>query len=195
MTLVESIDYNIAYICIVGIDYGTGKACAYAAKVSEYDEHFTWTATDIDASAITGSAIKTMYLDGAYKTNSGRVRFDEIAAGTKLTDVAVWSSASAPALKNGTLSLANGTYTATALLTNSAATVSYVLSDGTTATTNSIAAYSDGDTASTTFAAPTDGKTYEVLLVADFHSARSTAGRWLSRRFQTEANLALPRQR
>ena len=166
-TLVESIDYNIAYICIVGIDYGTDKACAYAAKVSEYNEHFTWTATDLDASAITGSAIKTMYLDGAYKTNSGRVRFDEIAAGTKLTDVAVWSSASAPALKNGTLSLANGTYTATALLTNSAATVSYVLSDGATATTNSIAAYSDGDTASTTFAAPTDNKTYEVLLVAE----------------------------
>ena len=166
-TLVESIDYNIAYICIVGIDYGTGKACAYAAKVSEYNEHFTWTATDLDASTITGSAIKTMYLDGAYKTNNGRVRFDEIAAGTKLTDVAVWSSASAPALKNGTLSLANGTYTATALLTNSAATVSYVLSDGATATTNSIAAYSDGDTASTTFAAPTDNKTYEVLLVAE----------------------------
>ena len=165
-TLIESIAANTAYICILGIDYDTGKACAYAAPVADYNESFTWTATDLDASAITNSAIRTMYLDGPYQTGTGRVRFDEIAAGTKLSDVAVWSSATAPRLRNGSLSFANGTYTASALLTNSAATVSYVLSDGTTATTNSITSYADGDTASTTFAAPTDNTTYEVLLVA-----------------------------
>lgn len=166
-TLIESIAANTAYICILGIDYDTGKACAYAAPVADYDESFTWTAQDLDASSITGSAIRTMYLDGPYQTGTGRVRFDEIAAGTKLSDVAVWSSATAPKLRNGSLSFANGTYTASALLTNSAATVSYVLSDGTTATTNSITSYADGDTASTTFAAPTDNTTYEVLLVAE----------------------------
>ena len=166
-TLIESIAANTAYICILGIDYDTGKACAYAAPVADYDESFTWTAQNLDASSITGSAIRTMYLDGPYQTGTGRVRFDEIAAGTKLSDVAVWSSATAPKLRNGSLSFANGTYTASALLTNSAATVSYVLSDGTTATTNSITSYADGDTASTTFAAPTDNTTYEVLLVAE----------------------------
>ncbi len=164
-TLIESIAANTAYICILGIDYGTGKACAYATPVADYDEHFDWTAEDLDASTITGSAIRTMYLDGAYQTGSGRVRFDEIAAGTELEDVAVIATTQ-PRLRDGSLSLANGTYTATALLTNSAATVSYVLSNGTTATTNAIAAYADGDTVTASFAAPTDDTTYEVLLVA-----------------------------
>ena len=165
-TLIESINYNTNYICIVGINYGTGKACAYAAPVANYDENFSWMAEDLDASTITGSAIQTMYLDGAYQTGTGRVRFDEIAAGTELSDVAVVATTQ-PRLRDGSLALANGTYTATALLTNSAATVSYVLSNGNTATTNSIAAYANGDTVSTTFSAPTDNKTYEVLLVAE----------------------------
>ena len=165
-TLIESIAANTAYICILGIDYDTGKACAYAAPVADYDESFTWTAQDLDASSITGSAIRTMYLDGPYQTGTGRVRFDEIAAGTKLSDVAVWSSATAPKLRDGSLSFANGTYTASAFLTNSAANVSYVLSNGTTATTNAIAAFDNGDTVAGTFAAPTDDTTYEVLLVA-----------------------------
>ena len=165
-TLIESIDYNTAYICILGIDYDTGKACAYAAPVADYREDFSWTAEDLDASTITGSAIRTMYLDGAYQTGTGRVRFDEIAAGTELEDVAVIATTQ-PRLRDGSLSLANGTYTATALLTNSAATVSYVLSNGTTATTNAIAAYANGDTVTGTFSAPTDDTTYEVLLVAE----------------------------
>ena len=166
-TLIESIAANTAYICILGIDYDTGKACAYAAPVADYNENFIWTATDLDASTITNSAIQTMYLDGPYQTGTGRVRFDEIAAGTKLSDVAVWSSATAPKLRDGSLSFANGTYTASALLTNSAANVSYVLSNGTTATTNSIAAYLNGDTASASFSAPADDTTYKVLLVAE----------------------------
>ena len=165
-TLIESIDYNVAYICIVGIDYGTGKACAYAAPIADYREDFDWTTENLDASTITGSAIRTLYLDGAYQTGTGRVRFDEIAAGTELSDVAVVATTQ-PRLREGSLSLASGTYTATALLTNSAANVSYVLSNGTTATTNAIAAYANGDTVSTTFSAPTDDSTYEVLLVAE----------------------------
>ena len=88
-TLVESFTAETAYICILGIDYGTGKACAYAAPVADYDKHFVWTVNDLDASAITKSAIQTMYLDGYYQTNGGKVVFDEIAAGTKLSDVAV----------------------------------------------------------------------------------------------------------
>ena len=166
-TLIESIAANTAYICILGIDYDTGKACAYAAPVADYNENFTCIVNDLDASTITSSAIQTMYLDGPYQTGTGRVRFDEIAAGTKLSDVAVWSSATAPKLRDGSLSFANGTYTASALLTNSAANVSYVLSNGTTATTNSIAAYLNGDTASASFSAPVDDTTYEVLLVAE----------------------------
>lgn len=165
-TLVESVAYNTAYICIVGIDYRTGKARAYAETVANYNKHIAWTVEDLDASAITGSAIQTMYLDGSYKTVNGRIRFDEIAAGTELEDVAV-AVLTQPKLKNGSLSLANGTYTATALLTNSAATVAYVLSNGATATTNAIAVFNNGDTVTGSFAAPTDDTTYEVLLVAE----------------------------
>ena len=165
-TLVESISANTAYVCVVGINYGTGRLCAYAETVADYRKDFDWTVEDLDASAITGSAFQTMYLDGAYKTATGRVRFDEIAAGTDLEDVAV-AIRTQPKLKDGSLSFANGIYSVSASLTNSAATVSYVLSNGTTATTNAIAAFDNGDTVAGTFAAPTDDTTYEVLLVAE----------------------------
>ena len=165
-TLVESIAANTAYVCILGIDYRTGKVCAYAETVDAYRKDFDWTVENLDASAITGSAFQTMYLDGSYKTATGRVRFDEIAAGTELEDVAV-AVLSQPRLKNGSLALANGVYSVSASLTNSAATVSYVLSNGTTATTNAIAAFDNGDTVTGTFTAPTDDTTYEVLLVAE----------------------------
>ena len=165
-TLVESIAANTAYVCVVGINYGTGKLCAYAETVADYRKDFEWTVEDLDASAVTGSAFQTMYIDGAYKTATGRVRFDEIAAGTDLDDVAV-AIRTQPKLKDGSLSFANGIYSVSASLTNSAATVSYVLSNGTTATTNAIAAFDNGDTVAGTFAAPTDDTTYEVLLVAE----------------------------
>ena len=165
-TLIGSVTADTTYLCIVGIDYSEGTACAYAAPITDYDKSFAWTVKDVDASGITGSAVQTMFIDGIYQTNNGRVLIDEIAAGTKLSDVAVWSSATAPKLRDGSLSFANGTYTASAFLTNSAANVSYVLSNGTTATTNAIAAFDNGDTVACTFAAPTDDTTYEVLLVA-----------------------------
>ena len=60
------------------------------------------------------------------------------------------------------------------MLTNSAATVSCVLSNGTTATTNAIATFADGDTVSAAFAAPTDDTTYEVLLVAENAGGETT---------------------
>ena len=76
-------------------------------------------------------------------------------------------SGSAPKFSNGSLSLSGGTYTAGAILTNSAADVSYVLSNGSTAMTNAVRAYVNGDTVAATFPAPTDDTTYEVLLTAE----------------------------
>ena len=76
-------------------------------------------------------------------------------------------SETAPKLFSGSLSLSGGNYTATAILTNSAANVSYILSSGTTVTTNAVGSYANGDTVSATFAAPTDNTTYEVVLTAE----------------------------
>ena len=73
----------------------------------------------------------------------------------------------APRLFNGSLSLSGGTYTVGAILTNGAANVSYVLSNGSTVTTNAVGSYANGDTVSATFAAPTDNTTYEVVLTAE----------------------------
>ena len=72
----------------------------------------------------------------------------------------------APKLSNGSLSLSGDTYTAGAILTNSAADVSYVISNGSTAMTNAVRAYANGDPVVATFPAPTDNTTYEVLLTA-----------------------------
>ena len=45
--------------------------------------------------------------------------------------------------------------------------MSYILSSGTTVTTNAVGSYANGDTVSATFAAPTDNTTYEVVLTAE----------------------------
>ena len=164
--LVGNVTAGTTYLCIVGIDYDTGKASAYAAPVADYDPSFEWTIEDLDASAVTGSPMKVVYIDGVYQTAKGHVLFDEFAAGTELEDVA-FAVLTRPKLKDGSLAFANGIYSVSASLTNSAATVSYVLFDGTTATTNAIAAFDNGDTVAGTFAAPTDDTTYEVLLVAE----------------------------
>lgn len=167
-TVLTGITAGTTHLCIVKIDYDTHKASVYATPIANYSKSFDWTLTDLDASGLT-SAFQVMFLAGVYQTNGGRIQFDEIAVGTRLSDVAVSGSATAPLLADGALAhdAALGTYTASATLEQSAATVSYVLFDGATATTNGATTVAVDTTASLTFAAPTDNKTYTVLLVAE----------------------------
>ena len=156
--------------CIAKIDIGENgndTLSFYAAPTNTLTTDFEWTFTTNGISLVSGPA-KPSYLQmiGHFKVNSQFITFDEFIV-TDTEEEAYTHTTTQPRLRDGSLSLANGTYTATALLTNSAANVSYVLSNGTTATTNAIAAYANGDTVTGTFAAPTDDTTYEVLLVAE----------------------------
>ena len=169
-TLIGSVTAGTTYLCIVGIDYSEGTACAYAAPIADYDKSFAWTVKDVDASGITGSAVQTMFVDGMYQTNSGRVLVDEIAAGTELGDVAVYTPSGAPQL--GVVSLARtgaAAYSVSAEESvNTADTMSWIAADGSSApTTNAFAtAVAAGTTETVSVSGLTADKTYQISVLA-----------------------------
>ena len=174
--IITGVTLGTTYICYAEIQVAAGAGGkeilrAGAMAVNDYTTDTLWAKLDGDSDSvevelITDSSYPTsIAVAGPYGTNGGRFRADEFVVGTEISDILLATSTK-PKLLNGSLSLANGTYTATALLTNSAATVSYILSNGTTATTNAITAFNNGDTVTGTFSAPTDDTTYEVSLLA-----------------------------
>ncbi len=168
--LVASVTAGTTYLCIVGIDYDTGKACAYATPIADYTKTFSWTVDNVDASGITGSAVQTMFVDGIYQTNNGRVLVDEIAAGTGLGDVAVFTPSGAPALGDVSLSRTGAaTYTVTAEeAENTADTMSWIADTGTVVTTNAFAtAVASNTTATGTVSGLTADKTYQISVLAE----------------------------
>jgi len=169
-TVVESVSANTTYIAIVEIDYDNDTANVYATPVEDYDTRFSWTLENIDASPITGSAMRVMFLDGHYETGNGYVVFDEIAAGTAISDVAVASSATAPALGDVSLSRSGAAaYAVSAeVLENPADTVSWIADDGTATTTNDFAtAVATNTIASGTVSGLAADKTYRVSVLAE----------------------------
>ena len=99
------------------------------------------------------------------------IAFDEVFVGTELSDV-VPVSTTMPILTDGVLSLSAGVYTASASLSQSDADMTYTLSDGDPATTETpvtlgVGAFTAGSTATGTFAAPADDTTYEAILTAE----------------------------
>jgi len=169
-TVVESVSANTTYIAIVEIDYDNDTANVYATPIADYDKRFSWTLENLDASPITSSAMRVMFLDGHYETGNGYVVFDEIAAGTAISDVAVAMSAASPALGDVSFShTGSATYSVSAeVLENQADTVSWVADDGTAATTNAFAtAVATNTTASGSVSGLTPDKTYRASVLAE----------------------------
>lgn len=170
-TLIGSVTADTTYLCIVGIDYSEGTACAYAAPIAGYDKSFAWTVEDVDASGIKGSAVQTMFVDGMYQTNNGRVLVDEIAAGTSLGDVAVFTPSGAPQL--GAVSLVRtgaAAYSVSAEESvNTADTMSWIANDGASVpATNAFAtAVAAGTTETGTISNLTADKTYQISVLAE----------------------------
>lgn len=180
--VLSNISADTTYIVIVELDYDTGKAKIYASPISSYLKTFTWNVENfaVQSTART-SAMNVIFIDGSYETKDGYVMFDEIAVGTKLSDVAVVTPATAPQL--GTISLTRSgaaTYAVSAeVLENAADTVSWIADDGLNApTTNSFAtAVATNTTASGTISGLA-AKTYQVSVLAENSggSATKTAG-------------------
>lgn len=169
-TVLAGISAGTTYIAIVEIDYDNDTAKVYAAAVADYDTRFAWTVENIDASPIAELAMRVMFLDGYYETGGGYVIFDEIAVGTKLSDVAVVKPATAPQLGDVSLSRTGAaTYSVTAVeAVNMADTVSWIANDGATATTNVFAtAVAAGATASDSVLGLEAGKTYHISVLAE----------------------------
>ena len=181
-TLVASVTADTTYLCIVGIDYDTGKACAYVTPIADYTKTFSWTVENVDASGITGAAVQTMFVDGIYQTNSGKVMFDEIAAGTKLSDVAVIIPATAPVLGDASLARTGAlTYEVAAEEEeNTADTMSWIADDGSSApATNAFAtAVAAGTTATDMVSGLAANKTWQISVLAENASGtdEKTAG-------------------
>ena len=169
--VLPNVSGNTTYIVIVELDYDTSKVKIYAAPVADYSKTFAWTVEDLPvASAVTSSAMKVMFIDGYYKTKNGKVMFDEIAVGTKLSDIAVVTPTTAPQL--GAVSLVRtgaATYAVTAeVLENAADTVSWIADAGTAATTNAFAtAVATNTTASGTVSGLEADTTYQISALAE----------------------------
>ena len=180
-SVLQNISAGTTYIGIIELDYA-GTANVYVSPIADYSKTFAWTVENLAvASAVTASAMKVMFIDGSYKTNGGKVMFDEIAVGTKLSDVAVVTPSTTPQL--GAVSLTRtgaATYAVSAeVLENAADTVSWIADDGLNAPmTNSFAtAVATNTTASGTISGLA-AKTYQVSVLAENSggSATKTAG-------------------
>ena len=185
--LVTGITLGTTYLCYAEIQVGAGaggkeiiRAGAMAADAYTTDTPWAMIGGEsdtVEVELITDASYPTRIgVAGPYGTkdnSNGYFRADELVVGTELSDILLVNTTK-PKLSNGALSLANGTYTVSASLANSAADVSYILFDGTVATTNRIDTYSDGDTVAGSFAAPTDDTTYEVRLFAENASGETS---------------------
>jgi len=184
--IVTDITLGTTYLCYAEVKVGAGTdgkeiLRAGAMAVGAYTTNVPWAALSgendsVEVELITDANYPTcMAVAGPYGTKNsstkGYFRADEIVVGTEIGDI-LYVSTTFPMLSDGSLSLSGGSYTASAALAQSAANVTYTLSDGDSATTETpvalgIGSFAAGSTATGTFAAPTDNTTYEVLLTAE----------------------------
>ena len=180
--ILTDIAVGTTYLCYAEIRVGAGTdgkevIRAGAMAVDAYTQETPWATLDgssdsVEVELITNSSYPTrIAVAGPYGTNGGRFRADELVVGTELSDILLVSTTK-PILSDGALALANGTYTASAALSQSDADVTYTLSDGDDATTETPLAlgagsFTEDSTATGSFAAPTDDTTYEVILTAE----------------------------
>ena len=181
---IGDMDEDTTYVMVAEIAVGAGtdgadQVRAFAVPVDDYDDATAYWSPSVgmlgvaEATLVANAASPLNYLviNGEYGTKNAVIAFDEVFVGTELSDV-VPVSTTMPVLTEGSLSLSAGVYTASAALSQSDADVTYTLSDGDPATTETpvalgAGAFTAGSTATGTFAAPTDDTTYEVLLVAE----------------------------
>lgn len=184
--IITGITLGTTYICYAEVQVGAGAdgkeiVRAGAMAVDAYTTSTPWAelangSDSVEVELITDSSYPTcMAVAGPYGTKDGSTpgyfRADEIVVGTEIEDI-LSPSTTMPVLSDGSLSLSGGTYTASASLAQSAANMTYTLSDGDDATTETPVALGSGSfaadsTATGTFSAPTDNTTYEVILTAE----------------------------
>ena len=160
--MASDITAGTTYLCVLAFDLDADRVFSYCTPIADYSPNFVWTelqtSAGVPATAAFASHFKNMFFAGEYGTDGGVTAFDEVALGNQLSDV-VQISASAPLLSDESFAhnSSTDTYTASAILSQCAATVSYVLSDGTTDATNAVGSFTIGSTVTATFPAPTDG--------------------------------------
>ena len=181
---IGDMDQDKTYVMVAEIAVGAGtggadQVRAFSVPIDDYDDATAYWSPAVgmlgvaEATLVANAATPLSYLvlNGEYGTKNAVIAFDEVFVGTELSDV-VPVSTTMPVLADGALSLSAGVYTASASLSQSDADVTYTLSDGDPATTETpatlgVGAFTAGSTATGTFAAPADDTTYEAILTAE----------------------------
>ena len=169
--VLSGISSDTTYIAIVELDYDTGTAKAYAAPISGYSKTFAWTVENIvpKYNTVVTSAMKVMFIDGHYQTNTGMVLFDEIAVGTQLSDVAAVPPSSAPVLGGVSLSrTGTATYEVAAELAENTGDLYWIADDGVNAPTTNLvqAAVAAGTTVTGVVSSLAADRTWQVYALA-----------------------------
>lgn len=158
-------------VCVAKIDIGsdgTDVVSFYAAPIDSWDDEFKWIASVAVSSLIKGSTpLSYLQMIGQYCTNNQEISFDEFIVTTNPEEAYYRAPTYEPRLNDCSLSLTSDIYTISAKLYNSDAELFYILNDGTSAVTNSIGSYTMDSTVTYSFDAPTDNKTYDVMLYAE----------------------------
>ncbi len=171
-TTAGTITEYTTYIFIARVEVGAGTGgkdvvSLFASPIAtgKYSASWEWCHEGIEADVV-GDNMGYIAFAGQYYTGDYPICIDQYKIATTLNEVC--NHILTPKLKDALLAhdTSDDTYDISAVLTNCAATVSYVLDDGSTSTTNSIGSYSIGDTVLASFNAPADNKTYEVVVVA-----------------------------
>ena len=181
---IGDMDQDKTYVMVAEIVVGAGtggadQVRAFSVPIDDYDDATAYWSPAVgmlgvaEATLVANAATPLSYLvlNGEYGTKNAVIAFDEVFVGTELSDV-VPVSTTMPVLTDGALSLSAGVYTASAELSQSDADVTYTLSDGDPATTETpatlgVGAFTAGSTVTGTFAAPADDTTYEAILTAE----------------------------
>lgn len=169
-TVDSSKDLNL--ICVAKIDIGENgndTLSLYMTTVDDWDDDFEWTETIPNIALLSGpQPFRYLQMLGQYKTNGNMASFDEFIVTTDPNEAYFHRAPAAPML--GDVSLVRtgaGTYSITAAEAVNDASLSWILDDGATVTTNGMLTVTEGNTASWTVSGLAPNKTYRISVLSN----------------------------
>ncbi len=169
-------------VCVAKIDIGQNgndTLSLHACPVSEWDDDFEWSTNIANVGFVSGpSPLRHLQLIGQYMTKNGWISFDEFVVATDEFEAYVHGSPLAPSLGGASLSRGTSDYSLTATELKNPADLSYILYDGTSASTSGVQSVAANGSASWQISGMAEDRTWQVSVLAenDYGSDEKVAG-------------------
>ena len=163
---------DLDLVCVAKIDIGENgndTLSLYLTTVDNWNDDFEWTETIPNIALLSGpNPLRYLQMLGQYKTNGNMASFDEFIVTTDPNEAYYHRAPAAPML--GDVSLVRtgaGTYSITAAEAVNDASLSWILDDGATVTTNGMQTVTEGNTVSWTVSGLAPNKTYRISVLSN----------------------------